>query len=98
MPTLTGAVSTDSYDEEEADGSFVCALDEVCFGDICAAVDKRSVAAIDIGRIRVRVTEYQRSSSSVSWTSSCTSLSWLSVSSTSCGFYHTSAWHPGRRA
>ena len=90
-------LSTDSDHEEEADERLVRAFDMICIGGFRAAVDKRPVAAFDFAGFGVGVTETRRSSSSVSLTLSGTSETWSSVSSTSRGFYPTSAWHPGHR-
>jgi len=75
----------------------VGACDKVCFGGSRAVVDKCPVAAFNFGGFELGVTESQKSLSSISSKSSSTSESWSSVSSTSRGFFPTSAWQPGHR-
>jgi len=82
---------------EEADDHLVPAFVKVSFHLYWAAVTKHPVAAADFRSFVLGVTESQRSSSAISWKSSCTSESWSSVSSTSGGFYLTSACQLGHR-
>jgi hypothetical protein len=68
-----------------------------CFGGYWAVVDTRLVITFNFGGFGVEVIEFLRSWSSIFSEMSSSYECWPSVSSTSGGFYLTSAWHQGYR-